>query len=67
MFLPGVLKENSGGGLVGFAGVEVTGLMPSGSLAADTGVRLALSSGFSMLLGIDDVTNDGRTQSSLKI
>ncbi len=32
MCFPGVLKENSGGGLLGFAGVDVTGFDSSSGL-----------------------------------
>lgn len=57
-FLPGVLKENSGGGLLGLEGVEVSG---SGS-----------SSCFPDAIAISErlrgpVDKDGRAQSSLKI
>jgi len=37
-FLPGVLKENSGGGLLGLAGVDVTGFKLSAAFKDGIGI-----------------------------
>lgn len=66
-FLPGVLNENSGGGLLGLAGVEVTGFRSLAGFTAGTAGRLLYSDRFSMPAGRGPVARDGLIQSSLKI
>lgn len=57
-FLPGVLKENSGGGLLSLEGVEVSGSSSSSCFPDDIAMSERLRG---------PVDRDGRVQSSLKI
>lgn len=65
-FLPGVLKENSGGGLLGLAGVDVTGFKLSAAFKDGIGI-MWWSERFRILFAIGTDDKVGLIQSSLKI
>lgn len=65
-FLPGVSKENSGGGLLGLAGVDVTRFEFSAAFKGGIGI-IWWSERFRILLAIGTDDKVGLIQSSLKI
>lgn len=65
-FLPGVSKANSGGGLLGLAGVDVAGFKLSAAFKGGIGITWC-SERFRILFAIGTDDKVGLLQSSLKI